>query len=520
MQGYYDRDEKGAPMAGERFKALSGALAARGASNPDALAAWIGRRKYGKKGMAALAQHKSVKSHSHSNIPWAGQVIELDWATWDAEHPGGGGGHSKAHDTASATAKATARRHMASKSQRNDANHLLAGYSAKSASQLKTGHRIAFGNKGKLEEHRVVTAQRVGGKVRLHTIGPDGKHHHQTVKPTQQVSYRPGSANGMIDNGPGLTKDAATLKRADTTMLGKSIQEAMARGASQAEIGQLILHQARAKNLSNAYDLSNDGGRQILMAGDQMKCPNCGYAADSATFDTSGGASGTSVQSQPEELRTQARGNYAARAGYTSQSTGVNGASSPNMGLANRYRDAVGLANTPTARRTPVRDPNDIVITRSATGTAVVRHRHGGTLIGEVGRGQDNSWRSLIDGKELSPHTHQRAALTELLGTWNSTALDPSRPAMPLSAPPRQTELMSQLGVSNIRAFATDPDGDGDNDDSTTGGDTDGDAAGGLNPKGKAIYAKLRAKGKSPKAALAMARMAQNAKAGQFGKAG
>lgn len=38
-----------------RFDRLSAALAAKGAANPDALAAWIGRKKYTAAGMAALA---------------------------------------------------------------------------------------------------------------------------------------------------------------------------------------------------------------------------------------------------------------------------------------------------------------------------------------------------------------------------------------------------------------------------------------------------------------------------------
>ena len=36
------------PGEGSRFKALKGALAARGAKKPGGLAAWIGRKKYGK----------------------------------------------------------------------------------------------------------------------------------------------------------------------------------------------------------------------------------------------------------------------------------------------------------------------------------------------------------------------------------------------------------------------------------------------------------------------------------------
>jgi hypothetical protein len=40
---------------GERFKRLVRSLAAKGAKNPKALAAWIGRKKYGKKRFQELA---------------------------------------------------------------------------------------------------------------------------------------------------------------------------------------------------------------------------------------------------------------------------------------------------------------------------------------------------------------------------------------------------------------------------------------------------------------------------------
>jgi hypothetical protein len=52
------------PGSGANFKKLSSTLAARGATNPGALAAWIGRRKYGRKGFAKLSQH----SHSHPGM--------------------------------------------------------------------------------------------------------------------------------------------------------------------------------------------------------------------------------------------------------------------------------------------------------------------------------------------------------------------------------------------------------------------------------------------------------------------
>ena len=41
--------------SGQRFKALKGKLAKRGAKNPGALAAYIGSKKYGKAKMTKLA---------------------------------------------------------------------------------------------------------------------------------------------------------------------------------------------------------------------------------------------------------------------------------------------------------------------------------------------------------------------------------------------------------------------------------------------------------------------------------
>lgn len=41
--------------SGERFKKLEGSLMNRGAKDPAALAAWIGRKKYGAKKFASLS---------------------------------------------------------------------------------------------------------------------------------------------------------------------------------------------------------------------------------------------------------------------------------------------------------------------------------------------------------------------------------------------------------------------------------------------------------------------------------
>jgi hypothetical protein len=48
--------EKKPPLgSGERFKKLTGELEKRGAKNPKALAAYIGRKKYGKQKMQEMA---------------------------------------------------------------------------------------------------------------------------------------------------------------------------------------------------------------------------------------------------------------------------------------------------------------------------------------------------------------------------------------------------------------------------------------------------------------------------------
>ncbi len=46
---------------GGRFAQLKSKLASKGASNPTALAAYIGRKKYGGKGFSNLAHYHSLK---------------------------------------------------------------------------------------------------------------------------------------------------------------------------------------------------------------------------------------------------------------------------------------------------------------------------------------------------------------------------------------------------------------------------------------------------------------------------
>lgn len=60
--------------SGVRFKALKGKLATQGASNPGALAAWIGRKKYGKKRFQKLASKGRAGKSSSSGYAGLGKT--------------------------------------------------------------------------------------------------------------------------------------------------------------------------------------------------------------------------------------------------------------------------------------------------------------------------------------------------------------------------------------------------------------------------------------------------------------
>lgn len=55
MEKYEKVKKTSKPGEGKRFKALTEALEAKGVDNPEALAAYIGRKRWGKKKMAEWA---------------------------------------------------------------------------------------------------------------------------------------------------------------------------------------------------------------------------------------------------------------------------------------------------------------------------------------------------------------------------------------------------------------------------------------------------------------------------------
>jgi len=193
-----------------------------------------------------------------------------------------------------------------------------------------------------------------------------------------------------------------------------------------------------------------------------------------------------------------------------------NQAASANGGEGTRAV-ASGVAVS-LAHKLPVASPWDIVIGRGADGSAQVRHRRGGVDIGTIKRGEDGSWSATPSGGQPLPgHTHQRAALMELLGTWNKGSTTQERAGVPYAQEPTQTPLMEKYGVPAIRALATPMTSASDGPRTTEAGSDDTD---GLTPKGKAIYAKLRVRGFPAERALAFAKRAQSMSAGSFKKAG
>lgn len=217
---------------------------------------------------------------------------------------------------------------------------------------------------------------------------------------------------------------------------------------------------------------TRNGGRTIGLAGDggQLTCPSCGYqfSPDNDNDEDDTGS---------EALRTPA-----PSTGYVRDGAPLTVRSS-STGLANE----VDLA-TP---RYPVTSPMDLLVTNSPNGGALIRHRRGGGIIGEVH--DREGWRAVYNGKDQAPRTNQRAALADLLGLWNAgtTTLQHA----PLQPPPEQTPLMEKYGIPAVRALATPVTSASDGPRVTSGSSSDSDDDSGLSGKSASVYKKLVAKG-------------------------
>jgi hypothetical protein len=264
-----------------------------------------------------------------------------------------------------------------------------------------------------------------------------------------------------------------------------------------------------------SHSHSNMSPLTILLAGSMSKCPACGYSADSAKFSVSGGASGTSVPSAPGDLKTPDRTTTAATGiGSDRMSLNIAARSAPHA-LSNTGQPAIGLANS---RMPAVRSAADVLVTRGAEpGSAIVRHRMGASLVGEIRKLDDGQWAAIgPDGRQIAARTHHRTALFDVIGGYNRTVTPGIQPQ------PKQSPLMQHFGIPAVSALATPMTSSGSGPRTTVSAASDSDDDGtdenGLNAKGRAIYAKLKAK-MPPARALAFAKNAQNMHAGKFQKA-
>jgi hypothetical protein len=190
--------------------------------------------------------------------------------------------------------------------------------------------------------------------------------------------------------------------------------------------------------------------------------------------------------------------------------------------LATRTLTAGQRARTQPAR-VKVTSPYDIHVSRGPAGQAIIVHRRAGQKIGELVKLADGKYAGKIGETVLTPHTQQRAALFEMIGTHNKNAGQLPSEVQP---PAVQTPLMAQYGVPAVQAYAngvqagislataTAANSSSDGPRSTSASsDSDGDAGSGpagLTPKGVGIYKKLLAKGFPAARALLFARRSQS----------
>lgn len=243
------------------------------------------------------------------------------------------------------------------------------------------------------------------------------------------------------------------------------------RGASNPDAFATYLA-ARVRDGARTIGLA--GGASLENQGSSKTCPNCGYDLGNDGDDDDDGSSSA--------LRTPA-----PSTGYVRDGAPLTVRSS-----------SAGLANDPAALdlstpRYPVTSPMDLLVTNSPNGGAMIRHRRGGAVIGEVHENQ--GWRAVYGGKEHTPRTHQRAALADLLGLWNAGTTTLQHEGEPLQPPPAQTPLMEKYGIPAIRALATPSAGVSDGPRTTSASSDSDDDSSGMSPRASAVYKKLIAKG-------------------------
>lgn len=185
-----------------------------------------------------------------------------------------------------------------------------------------------------------------------------------------------------------------------------------------------------------------------------------------------------------------------------------------NQGIDHSHGQSVSYANTgpaleftvPNTPALPVSGPLDLLISRDpGDGSAVVRHRRGGAEIGRIRHSDDGQWRATRDGKDLGPHTRQRGALLELIGTHNRSASSPYHRAAPDKPEKTASSLAEVLGIPQLDVAAASELAN----TAPVAGTSDGPRVTGLSQGGDKIYKQLRKRGFPHARAHAFASRAQ-----------
>jgi hypothetical protein len=229
------------------------------------------------------------------------RVIDLDWAEWDAGHRGGGGSASqKAHDTASATAKATMARHRAEKAATRPVkvgdDMPSKGFSSPGglkASKLTAGDKVMAsygGGQAGLKMHDVtgvkhqttITVRNTRtGKTHVQKVNSaskrdDGKAFGET-KPGDKIQghYRGDPAGGTDEYEVVKARHQTTLKTADpdtgeshtqtvnsngNVRMSRKTSRISAASARTQAAGNAKRAATRAANKAGGSSLANDYG--------------------------------------------------------------------------------------------------------------------------------------------------------------------------------------------------------------------------------------------------------------------
>jgi hypothetical protein len=478
---------------GGRFKKLKARLAARGARNPGALAAYIGRRAYGKKRFAQLGARG--RAHAHAADP--GEYIDLvgpkgythGWVYHGVGRPGHGAAvHTRRMSAAAARREGGSTRVGA---------RLTMSEAANRASSKLSGRRASdYQHLGAARLH--AAASRQAG------ISATAKAHHARMAAMHRgiAGRTPGKGTAAERKRP--PPGPAALRPGETRTAGPG----KAQGPSIGLLGKAAAGTHRLPKGSEA--LTKQGRAKAYEAGHALPPPSPGsphgypITSPSSWEDARRAVGRVGSPARREQLRQLLR-RTAAQYGKTK-------ALQKSWAASNIGRLALELA---VAEQTfPITGPLDLIITRDAEdGSAVVRHRRGGGEVGRIRHSDDGQWRAARDGKDLSPHPRQRGALLELIGAHNHAAPSPYRrqaaqaaAAPPIQPKPVQTDLMKAYGIPATTSLAA---------ATPTGSASDGPrVTTGLGPRGQTIYKKLRGRGFPHERAHSFARRAERKAAG------